>query len=193
MLSSLSNCLADYLQDNKIINEKEKEIYVYGFEIIISSIIGVLLVGGLGLILNRFLESVIFLVVFISTREYAGGYHAKTFLSCSFIFITLYLLLLLFTEISHKNFEFYQIISILSISILTILKFAPIKNCNKKLSQSVIVTNRKKSIVISAFWAILAVVIFPWEKKLSIVITLTLGIISMLMLIEKLRKEDKYE
>ncbi|HHX11968.1 MAG TPA: hypothetical protein GX731_04040, partial [Clostridiales bacterium] len=110
MLYVLSTRLVDILLNNKIIKEKERDIYAYGFQIIISSMIGILIVGAIGLIFIRFIESVLFLVVFISIREYTGGYHAKTFLSCSVIFISMFFTLLMFTEMIYKSFELYHII-----------------------------------------------------------------------------------
>lgn len=45
MLYTWSNRLAEILLNNKIIEEKEKDIHAYGFQIIISSMIGILMVG----------------------------------------------------------------------------------------------------------------------------------------------------
>lgn len=194
MLNVWSNQLVDVLLNNKIIEEKEKDIYAYGFQIIISSMIGILMVGAIGIIFNRFIESVLFLVVFISIREYTGGYHANTFLFCSVLFISLYFILLVFTEMIYKNFELYHIIFILLIHLFTVLKYSPIENERKPLTQKVVITKRKKSIIISIIWSLLTLVLFSWLKKLSVVITLTLGIVTMLMLIEKLKeRRDKHE
>ncbi|HHU72840.1 MAG TPA: hypothetical protein GXZ21_12540 [Clostridiales bacterium] len=53
MLYTWSNRLVDILLDNKIIKEKERDIYTYGFQIIISSMVGILMVGAIGLIVKN--------------------------------------------------------------------------------------------------------------------------------------------
>ena len=191
MLSYLSNRFVDFLLDNNIIKKEEKEIYVYGYQIIIASLISILLVSVFGLVLHRFLESILFLMVFIYTRQCSGGYHAKTFLSCSVLFLSLYMLLLLFVEAFQNKIDLYQIICILSIYLLTIIKYAPLQNENKILSHQTIMANRRRSIVVSVVWILLALGLFPWFSRFSIVITLTLGMVAMLMLIEKFRKEGQ--
>lgn len=168
MLYTWSNRLVDILLDNKIIKEKERDIYTYGFQIIISSMVGILMVGAIGLISNRFIESVLFLMVFISTREYSGGYHAKSFLSCSVLFISLYFILLVFAGMLYKNFELYHISVILLIHLFIILKYSPIKNERKPLTQKVVIANRKKSITISIIWSLLTLVLFSWLKKVAV-------------------------
>ena len=53
MLNVWSNQLVDVLLNNRVIKEKERDIYAYGFQIIISSMIGILMVGAIGLIVKN--------------------------------------------------------------------------------------------------------------------------------------------
>ena len=60
------------------------EIYVYGFELIISSIVetGALLL--VGFLISKFVETILFLVSFSSIRFFSGGYHANSYFKCDY-------------------------------------------------------------------------------------------------------------
>ena len=58
------------------------EIYQYGFFVLYSNIIFLLLTMLLGAVFGVFLQGIIFYVAFFSIRQYAGGYHASTETRC---------------------------------------------------------------------------------------------------------------
>ena len=82
MISKLSAEIVGRLIDESIINNTEKELYSYGFFILLSQILYFILTISFGLILDIFLESVIFYVAFQSIRTIAGGIHASSELKC---------------------------------------------------------------------------------------------------------------
>lgn len=98
MLDYLSNHLVDFLLHKGVIRQEDRDIYVYGYQIIISSMFGIILVCILGVLLKSLPESLIFLVVFITTRQFYGGYHANTFFKCCVLFIFSYLAILLLMD-----------------------------------------------------------------------------------------------
>ena len=76
----------------------------------------------------------------------------------------------------------------------SILGFAPITNANKPMSEDEIKENRKKCILISIVWCVLSLALYFLSVKYAIVTALTLFSISMLLIIEKCRKEEnEYE
>jgi len=91
MLDKCGVRLADVLCENHIIKEENKEIIVYGIDALLSTLINVVIVIGLGLLLGLFLPTVIFLVSFAVLRVFAGGYHAKTRIGCTAYFLIMYL------------------------------------------------------------------------------------------------------
>ena len=60
MISFLSNFIALFLYKNNIIDKEKIEVCQYGFEIIISTIIGFLLVLASGIILGEIPEAILF-------------------------------------------------------------------------------------------------------------------------------------
>ena len=78
MITSISKKLASYLSRKNIIDKDKKEIYQYGYEVLISGLIGFAIVIILGILMNRFIESLLFLGVFVPVRQLTGGYHADS-------------------------------------------------------------------------------------------------------------------
>lgn len=86
MIAKLSHIIADFFVQKKVVSEEQREIYEYGFELSISSIIGILIILTIGLISRRFWESIVFYIVFCFTRLFTGGYHAPNHIFCKIIF-----------------------------------------------------------------------------------------------------------
>ena len=191
MLGYLSNHLVDFLLHKGTVREEDRDIYVYGYQIIISSMFGIILVLILGVFLKCLPESLTFLVVFIITRQYCGGYHARTFFKCCVLFIFSYLAILLLTELIIDRIVIYQIICLLLIYIITIFKYAPVENENKRLSGKAKASNRKKSIALSLFWSLIAIGLYSRLHALSLMIVLTLILVTIFILVVEFRKEGQ--
>ncbi len=86
MIAKLSRIIADFFVRQKVVPEEQREVYEYGFELSISSVIGILIVLAIGLVSRRFWESVVFYIVFCFTRLFTGGYHAPNHILCKVTF-----------------------------------------------------------------------------------------------------------
>lgn len=190
IISFLSNRLADFLCEKEIIEKEQKPIYKYGIEIIISSMIGFLLIFTIGLIFGMLIKACIFYMVFVYTRIYTGGYHASSYLKCNMVLLIIYLWVLFFSEMLISSYSIIVHLMILIMYISSIFGFAPITNANKPMGEDEIKKNRKKSILISIVWCVLSLGLYFLSVKYAIVTALTLFSISMLLIIEKCRKED---
>lgn len=82
MIAKLSRIIADFFIRQKVVPEEQREVYEYGFELSISSVIGILIVLAIGLVSGRFWESVVFYIAFCFTRLFTGGFHAPNHLLC---------------------------------------------------------------------------------------------------------------
>jgi len=91
MLDKVANYTADLLSANHIIKEDDKEIYAYGIEVILSTVINLALIVVIGICLGYFTETAIFILSFASLMVYAGGYHARTHAGCIATFTLIYL------------------------------------------------------------------------------------------------------
>ena len=71
------------------------EIYVYGFELLISSIIETGALLFVGFLIGKFIETILFLFSFSSIRFFSGGYHANSYIKCFVVTLFSYLFVLL--------------------------------------------------------------------------------------------------
>ena len=135
MQHRLSECIADFLLTQKVIKKQEKEIYVYGTQLVISSIINLLICITISLLLGELINGLIFFAIFSSLRRFTGGFHCKTFIMCNVVFSSIVALALLSNTFLGKVFENYVIVMVTAIfNLICILLFSPVYNENKKLT-----------------------------------------------------------
>ena len=72
--------VVDWMIRQKVINEKEKELYGYALYSVGLLILPLLFAVGIGFILGSIKSGIALVVPFMILRKYSGGYHAKTFL-----------------------------------------------------------------------------------------------------------------
>lgn len=118
------------LESQDAFKEEDRELVAYGLRlgiIVIANIISILIIG---LILGMFLESVVFMLVYVPLRTYVGGYHASTELMCYFMSMLLVVVVLS----SLKLLETYELqYLMLVISSLIIIILSPVESINKPL------------------------------------------------------------
>ena len=75
---TLSQKLVRLFCEQKVIDEAKTDAYVYGYELLISSIVSILLVILIAAVCGDVRYSLSFLIGFIPQRIYIGGYHATS-------------------------------------------------------------------------------------------------------------------
>lgn len=90
MIRRAAEEIATFFVKKGVIEEKERDVYTYGSELLVSETISMLLVLSIGLYVGKILETVIYLFTYIVIRVYAGGYHASSHRKCITIFSICY-------------------------------------------------------------------------------------------------------
>ena len=164
LISKLSERIAAGLKQSSIINEDDVELYAYGFYILISKLLFLIIALILGVILNIVFESIVFYVSFSIIRAYAGGVHAnkewKCFLytSVSIIMCALGIKVL----INLKPTVLFAVI--LMISSLIIIIISPLDTKEKPLSAK----EKEKYYMISAIVLLSYILVILLLSKLGI-------------------------
>ena len=188
MINRISKMIAISLFRMKVIDENELEIYIYGYEVLISSIVDSLIVLIFGVAFHKMILMLIFFTMFISIRIYTGGYHADTFMMCKTVFILICSFLILASKM-----EVYLILMLFIMMFYNISVFilAPVENVNKLLTLNEKIKYRRISIILSVFWTIIAVITYFNFIEICRSIMLTAFIIAFLMIVgeKKHRKE----
>lgn len=178
-----------------IINAEEREVYIYGTELMLSSIVGILALIFVSVCTGKYFQWLPFLMGFVPLRLLGGGYHAKNHQCCIMTFTSAYLICTILTETIKTVKVMILIFCLLVFFIIYLL--SPVEAKNKVLNTAVRTTNRRKSIVLALVNTIIATLYISNIIRDNIWITTYLtGFISagMFMLIAALsRKEDKNE
>ena len=132
MESKLAHILCKYLLKSGTIPRDLFDVYVYGIELLLSFIISVGTILLLGLLSNNLIISVTYLIVFIFTRKYVGGYHASTHLNCQICSLVVFIIVWLLTN--HIQTTSFTIFVVDLIGLIIIALYAPIKNPYKPLT-----------------------------------------------------------
>lgn len=152
MLNRLALKIADCLFDES--DAYPMEIYVYGIELLISSLISTFLIIAVGIITHSLWESIIYLALFSLIRFYTGGYHCMSYLGCNILSVLSYIFSFIFYFVFQREISSpMSAVAVLLLSVGLAAIFAPVKHENKELTQH----QRNKYKLISVFMFIFSI------------------------------------
>ena len=155
----------------------EEKIVRFGLEIIFVKILFLAVIVSVGILMNCFLESIIFTISFSLIRQYGGGYHAESRKKC-FVLSVLMLLVGIFIIRLSKSFDVFFIPAavITFFSVVYIIYAAPIDTPNKRLDANELRVYGKRTRV-TALVMIILLVIFVYIKAYRFSFPIMIGII----------------
>ena len=193
MINKLSSLISSKFVEHNIISKSVKDVYRYGIEITISSIIGFVITCLIGLLFRMLMQTMLFYVIFILLRSMTGGYHAKTYLKCNFIFSIITLFIVTFSKAAYEMQISFGILTLLFLpSIAIFIWIAPVENVNKPIKTEKRVYWKSISIVTSVLLYLLSLLLYKSQHTLeATVIVITIFSVSILCMIPIIQKEGK--
>lgn len=193
MINKLSSLISSKFVEHNIISKSVKDVYRYGIEITISSIIGFVITCLIGLLFRMLMQTMLFYVIFILLRSMTGGYHAKTYLKCNFIFSIITLFIVTFSKAAYEMQISFGILTLLFLpSIAIFIWIAPVENVNKPIKAEKRVYWKSISIVTSVLLYLLSLLLYKSQHTLeATVIVITIFSVSVLCMIPIIQKEGK--
>ena len=82
MIDELIVKIVDSMINTDIISKDDKEAYVYAYTITLEKVLTLITISIMGVVLNRFVNIIIFLCTFMFLRRRTGGFHLETFGQC---------------------------------------------------------------------------------------------------------------
>ena len=190
VMNNLSMILTNYFVSKKLIPYEKMEIYNYGFKLMLSDIINFSIIMLLGVLLNRVLDGLVYLVVLCSIRRFSGGFHAKTFWLCRLSMIITFLLILTLVDfLSFITISPLTSVLINIVLLLFIAVFSPVKHPNKKLNSKQIKKNKYNAILVTILWTPLSVFLIYLNITQGITIVTTILAVVILMALGMINKE----
>lgn len=135
MATRIAAYITQKLVESATIEEGDRELYCYGFFLLISKIFFFFITAIAGFLTGTTKESIVFFVVFMLLRTYAGGIHASNEMSCTVL--TTMVLIASVLVIGQLEINTDGVISLLMLGIgsLCIIAFSPLDNGGKALDE----------------------------------------------------------
>lgn len=186
MYEKLSNQMAQFLIRNGVGKSEYLEIYIYGFENVISTVINMMILFLIGWGLGLEKEILIYMIFFAILRNCAGGMHKNTHLSCVFTYAVIaFAHILILKGVFQSNCQLARGICVvyLLVAFVMIFRYAPMDSENKRLSEEekkVEKMKSRKTLVIEV-GSVFLMVLFQ-QEWLAIVATAAIMIQSVTLL-----------
>lgn len=162
--------------------ESEKEILFFGYDMVKTLVIGILIAILIALLFQEIKEAVFFLMIFIPLRQNAGGFHAKTRLRCAAISAVIYISVLVIVQYIYLNK--WILLCLFVILSAVVAKYAPVENVNNKLDEKEIDIYGKRTKLILGIEDILFMFLFCFDMiKLLFIITVSHAVVVALLII----------
>lgn len=193
-MEKISKSIVKFISNNIAIDDEEMlDVYKYGIEITLSSLINLVMIIVCSLLLKNLAAGFIFMFCFIFLRSYTGGYHAEAYWRCNVAFVFTFILTYFVGRLfDYINLNIYAVVTIQLIGIVPLIKFAPVKNRHKILSE----IKKKKSKVISlilyGLFSALSIVLCKFNMGYGYIISATTLSISVLILVEVFMQKKGY-
>lgn len=172
MLNKLAAKISSKMLQRGVISGEMFDIYVYGFELVLSFLFSVAVMLFVGIVTNRILHTILFLLVFITLRSFSGGYHANTYGVCFMVTISVFIVTILLAE--YINICWWYYLLLLSVGLPLIYIFAPIEHHNKPLETNDKARCKMISTILFLSFNIVGMVFTKVNATLSSVIFFTL-------------------
>lgn len=138
MIEFLTERVLSYISRKGAINADDEDVrafYKYGIEITISSILNIVIIVILSLLFKGFYEGMIFLLVFIPTRQFTGGFHADTYFRCNLTFAVCFTITLFSCRCTAEMLSVWTKTALLLGELILIAAICPIKNEHKPINE----------------------------------------------------------
>lgn len=130
MFEKIALRIVSHYVKKHIIKEEDTEIYAYGFELLIATLVNGFLLILMAVLTRSFCEAILYAAAFILLRTFAGGYHASTHLFCLLLLLLTYGLTVgLFWLLPVT---WYQVVAVAFgiLSLCLVFLFSPVENSN---------------------------------------------------------------
>lgn len=187
-MDKAAKVLTDYVVKKGVIQKEEQEVYCYGFEIALEAAVSFIASILIASVLHMVLEGILFFVIFIPMRSFAGGLHLDQYWKCFLLSCATFFITLIFVKMT----EIPPVVSMILILLMMfgIYGLYPVENQNRQVDTEENLYFRKQLIkyLIIDFGITLGCYFLKKEKAIS-VIAVTFVMIAVTMLIGKWKQK----
>lgn len=185
-MCKIARFLANYVIQKGTVKEDEREMYEYGFQIAIESVLCLITCFVISLMLHTIPEGILFFVIFVPLRSYAGGLHLNNYWSCFSLSCLTFFAIMIIGK--YLTISMYIALVLLLFLEVAVYNMYPVENSNRVVDAD---ENRhfkkrlQQFLLIDIIIAILCTV-FGWHAYLQTIV-LTFLMVALTMAIGKIK------
>lgn len=164
MIEYLAKKITNYYIKKNTINEDEREVYEYCFDVAISTLLNLFAILILSFATRLYIEGIAFCIVFMVLRGVGGGYHAKTHFMCFMTIMIVFAGYVVILKLLIYQILFYLSIYFFVVGVILILILAPVDNENKPLSKEEFRKNKMKTILVLSVFSLVTIILFIFNS-----------------------------
>lgn len=145
MIERLSASLADVFIKSGAAREEDRDVYVYGLDVLISTAANILCMLAIGILIGRALQAALFLLFFSVLRSASGGYHADSHLVCFLILLAAFAASMALLALLPRQACLWLAPALAALSAVAVALLAPAPHPNRPVSACEIVKFRMLS------------------------------------------------
>lgn len=185
MFSNWAEDIVFILIKNKIISIDERDVYLYGTEVVLLNICLLIIISTVSFAFDAVLHLVAFVIVFIPLRSFAGGYHAKTSELCMVLSTVIYTISLFAVKILPMFDNLILSGIVVLILCLIVLFLAPQTSMNNELSNRQFRRNKYIVRILLALYFALFILCYLLGHEVMSSITIFIGLVGVLLVVKK--------
>lgn len=168
-------------------NRQKRLIYYYSLQVIIGAIFKGIVTILLALLLGIFVPMMFIILVFVSLRMLAGGYHMDTYVKCLVVSISLFVAAALISQYTYTHWSLMCVFAFIAMTFIfglyVLVRYAPRDTPNKPITDPKEIRKFKTLSILHLFvWLVVTVFLTYFKLKLY-VISLCFGVLLELFVI----------
>lgn len=172
------------------LSEEKRPVFVYGFELSLSTLSSILSIILLSIIFKNVYSSLLFLYIFFFLRLFSGGYHAPTYSRCFILTNAIFAFVYLLSEV----IQWYKplLIPFAILSCISIFLLSPIRSTKHPLSERLYAQNKKAARIIVSIDFLLFLILYITGMPTRYLATwaLSLSAVAIMMVITLFEKNS---
>ena len=190
MITRAVRYLVGQLIEDGLIEETQKDEYLYSLECLIEGILTIVSILILAICFRKLIPTIMFLIFFFSLRRRTGGIHLDTFGKCYVGTLVLYVLITILAKYIVKKLLICTLLTVCAS--VYILSIGTINDCNIDMSEEELNASKVSARLLILLLMMLAGFLKYIGVDIEIIVYMCLAIIlcASLLIIAKIIKQD---
>lgn len=193
MLNKCALLCTEQLKKYCAFSNSETEIYIYGFELLFSTLLSMCSILFISIIFGHISYAFFFFLFFFTQRLFCSGYHANTYIKCFVITNLIFVSTIFLTNLTIL-FNIKWVMPILFfLSTIVIWIFSPVKHKNHPCSEKTYIKNKIISRILSlVFFFFYICIYYPLNSEQLIINSAwSYSWVSILIIIEIIKQKGE--